>query len=86
MKLEKLLVEDTSFASELTRLIQEYKGQVIGDGAIAQGDNAKAVGTGGAIIGGDFNGNVTVGGANRLAGDQSTDAPLPDIKKVKKNK
>lgn len=86
MKLEKLLVEDSSFASELARSIQEYKGQIIGDGAIAQGDNAKAVGTGGVIIGGDLNSNVEVGSANRLAGDQSTDAPLPDIKKVKKNK
>jgi hypothetical protein len=56
-QLKKLLQEDASFAADLARLLEaagsNYKGQVIGGGALAQGSGAKAVGQGGIYIGGD---------------------------------
>jgi hypothetical protein len=69
VQLKKLLEEDSSFASDLASLLEsagsDYKAQVIGGGAIAQGTNAKAVGAGGILIEGDVRGNgVTIGNHN----------------------
>lgn len=73
-QLRKLLEEDNSFASDLASLLEkagsDYKGQVIGDGAIAQGDGAKAVGQGGIMIEGGMNGsNLVVGNNNTVNSD-----------------
>ena len=61
-QLKKLLTADAAFAAQLSKLVEsagsDYKAQVIGDGAIAQGDNAKAVGAGGIMIGGNVSGGV----------------------------
>lgn len=61
-QLRKLLEEDNSFASDLANLLEKagsnYNAQVIGGGAIAQGDGAKAVGQGGILIEGGMNGGT----------------------------
>ena len=48
------LAADAAFAAQLSNLVEsaggDYKAQVIGGGAIAQGDGAKAVGQGGVMI------------------------------------
>jgi len=63
-QLKKLLQEDASFAAELSKLLaaagSEYKGQMIGGGALAQGNGATAVGQGGIYIGGNA-GDVNAG-------------------------
>jgi hypothetical protein len=55
--LKKLLQEDASFAADLSKLLEsagsDFKGQVIGSGALAQGNGATAVGQGGIYIGGN---------------------------------
>ena len=64
VQLKKLLEEDQPFATELSKLLEaagsDYKGQVIGGGALAQGNGATAVGQGGVYIGGNA-GDVNAG-------------------------
>ena len=64
VQLRKLLQEDASFAAELSKLLaaagSDYQGQVIGGGALAQGNGATAVGQGGIYIGGSA-GDVNAG-------------------------
>lgn len=74
-QLKKLLEEDSSFASDLVSLLEkagsDYKGQVIGDGALAMGTGAKAVGKGGILIEGGMNGsNLVVGNNNTVKTDE----------------
>jgi len=74
-QLKKLLEEDSSFASDLANLLEkagsDFKAQVIGGGAIAQGDGAKAVGQGGIMIEGGMNGrNLLVGNNNTVNSDE----------------
>jgi hypothetical protein len=68
VQLKKLLEEDQSFAAELSKLLEsagsDYKAQLIGSGAIAQGNGAKAVGAGGIMIGGSVTGNINSGKKN----------------------
>ena len=56
-QLKQFLQEDASFATDLGKLLEaagsDFKGQVIGDGALAQGNGATAVGKGGIYIGGN---------------------------------
>jgi hypothetical protein len=63
-QLKKALQEDASFAADLEKLLEtagsDYKGQVIGGGALAQGNGATAVGQGGIYIGGNA-GDVNAG-------------------------
>ncbi len=67
-QLRKLLEEDSSFASDLAKLLEkagsDYKGQVIGDGALAMGTGAKAVGKGGVLIEGGVTGGTINTGSN----------------------
>jgi hypothetical protein len=64
-QLKKLMAEDEIFATELSKLLEAagdtYKASLTGDGAIAQGTGAKAVGKGGVMIGGDVTGNINTG-------------------------
>lgn len=57
VQLKKALKDDDRFVAELTELLQaagsDFKGQVIGSGALAQGDHSTAVGQGGIYIGGN---------------------------------
>lgn len=57
VQLEKVLTNDQAFAAELSELLQaagsDFKGQVIGGGALAQGDHSTAVGQGSIYIGGN---------------------------------
>jgi len=71
MQLKKLLEEDNTFASDLSQLLEsagtDYKAQVIGNGAVAQGTNAKAVGAGGIMIeGGVIGSNIVMGNNNSV--------------------
>jgi hypothetical protein len=73
-QLRKLLEEDNSFANDLASLLEkagsDYKGGVIGDGALAQGDGAKAVGKGGILIEGGMSGsNLVIGENNTINSD-----------------
>jgi hypothetical protein len=56
-QLKQMLKEDETFATELSKLLSaagsDYKAQVIGGGAVAQGNGATAVGQGGIYIGGN---------------------------------
>jgi hypothetical protein len=69
-QLKKAMTEDESFVTELSKLLEavggSYKATLTGDGAIAQGAGAKAVGKGGVMIGGDVGGNFVVGDHNTL--------------------
>ena len=60
-QLKQFLQEDASFAASLSQLLSaagsDFKGQVIGDGALAQGAGAKAVGARGVLIEGNATGN-----------------------------
>ena len=72
-QLKKLLQEDETFAADLRKLLSaaggDYKAQVIGGGAVAQGAGAMAVGQGGILIGGDVSGsNITSGNHNKING------------------
>ncbi len=74
-QLKKLLEEDSSFANDLASLLDkagsDYKGQVIGDGALAMGTGAKAVGQGGILIEGGMNGsNLVIGDNNSINTDE----------------
>jgi len=71
VQLKKLLEEDNTFASDLSQLLEsagtDYKAQVIGNGAVAQGTNAKAVGAGGIMIeGGVIGSNIVMGNNNSV--------------------
>ena len=59
------LENDAAFAAALSGLLEnagvDYKAQVIGDGAIAQGAGAKAVGRGGVMVDGDVKEDITIG-------------------------
>ncbi|RPH58974.1 MAG: hypothetical protein EHM81_09020 [Chloroflexi bacterium] len=70
--LQDMLESDPTFATSLAKLLEtagsDFKGQVIGGGALAQGDHAKAVGQGGILIEGGVTGNTTAG--NSQAGKQ----------------
>lgn len=69
-QLKKLMGEDESFAVELSKLLEAagdtHKASLKGDGAIAQGAGAKAVGKGGVMIDG------SVSGSNIITGDQNS--------------
>jgi hypothetical protein len=60
------------------------KAYLTGDGAIAQGNGATAVGAGGISIEGESVTGRDAFAGNRLAGDSSTDAPPPVAKKKPK--
>ncbi len=64
-QLKSLLKEDPAFLQELTRLLESAGGSsqatLTGDGAIAQGTCAKAVGAGGVLIEGSVTGDITTG-------------------------
>ena len=71
VQLKKALLEDDDFAKELAPLVekaeQSFKATLIGDGAIAQGDNATAVGKGAVNIGGSASGSTIVtGNGNKI--------------------
>jgi len=60
----------------------KYKAKVIGDGAIAQGDGAKAVGAGGIMVEGGVSGNgVTIGNHNTVVLNSA-----PDPKQIEADK
>jgi hypothetical protein len=68
-QLKKLLENDEAFAQQLERLINEakqqgtsYKSTLKGDGALAQGIGATAVGKGGVHIGGNASDNTIITG------------------------
>lgn len=69
-QLRKALQEDPAFLADLTRLLKAaggtYTANLQGDGAIAQGPGAKAVGKGGVLIEGDVNGNLVMGDDNTI--------------------
>jgi len=73
-QLKKIMAEDESFASDLSKLLEtagdSYKASLTGDGAIAQGAGARAVGKGGVMIGGDVGGNFTMGDENSVNSDE----------------
>ena len=73
LQLKKALEEDADFAAGLSRLLEaagaSYKAELHGDGAIAQGPGAKAVGARGVLIEGGADGNfVVTGNNNRVKG------------------
>ena len=72
-QLKKVMAEDETFANDLSKLLEAaggtYKASLAGDGAIAQGPGAKAVGKGGVMIGGNVNGSNIVTGDNNLIED-----------------
>ena len=73
-QLKKLMAEDQSFATELSKFLEAagdtHKASLAGDGAIAQGAGAKAVGKGGVMIGGDVSGNIVLGNENTIDSDR----------------
>ena len=73
-QLKKIMAEDQSFAIELGKLLEAagdtYNATLTGNGAIAQGAGAKAVGQGGVMIGGDVGGNVVMGDENTVNSDK----------------
>jgi hypothetical protein len=74
-QLEKLLENDEAFAQKLDALVKEAKkvdltsmsATLTGDGAIAQGENAKAAGAGGVMVGGNVSGNIVTGNSNVIS-------------------
>jgi len=78
LQLKKILEEDHVFASDLAELLKtaksDYKGQVSGGGALAQGDGSVAVGQGGAYFGGNITGsNIITGNNNKITPDDKMD-------------
>jgi len=73
-QLKKAMTEDESFATELSKLLEAagdtYKASLTGDGAIAQGAGAKAVGKGGVMVDGDVSGNIVTGDRNKSDTDK----------------
>lgn len=75
LQLKKILEEDSAFASDLAKLLEsaksDFKGQVNGNGALAQGDGSVAVGQGGAYFGGNITGsNIITGNNNKIISDE----------------
>lgn len=72
-QLKKLMADDDSFATELSKLLEAAsdtsKTFLTGDGAIAQGAGAKAVGKDGVMIGGDMTGNINTGSGDSYVDD-----------------
>lgn len=74
LQLKKILAEDEAFAAEIAELVkplvggESYQATLIGDGAIAQGAGAKAVGKGGVMVDGDVHGGIVMG--TNPAGDE----------------
>ena len=76
-QLEKLLENDEAFKQQLDALVKEAKNVSVtnmsatltGEGAIAQGENAKAVGAGGVMIGGNITGNINTGSNSSVDDD-----------------
>jgi hypothetical protein len=72
LQLRKLLEQDGSFVSELAALLEstssDYRAQVVGGGAIAQGNASKAVGQGGFLIEGNVSGTIFSPGAHKITG------------------
>jgi hypothetical protein len=76
-QLRKLLENDEAFAKELQELVEaakkqsaSYSAKLEGDGAIAQGKNARAVGAGGMMIeGGVSGGSVVIQGDHNEVND-----------------
>lgn len=76
-QLEKLLENDEAFAQELDALVKEARkvdvtsmsATLTGSGAIAQGENAKAVGAGGVMVGGSVTGNINTGSNSSVDDD-----------------
>lgn len=67
--LEEILEDDPDFAQELAKLLpatsgESYNATLTGNGAIAQGTGAKAVGAGGVLIEGDVKGDITTGNSS----------------------
>ncbi len=67
VQLKKLLEADPAFAAEISRLLRAagegvYFAHQSGNGAIAQGPGAKAVGAGGVMIGGNVSGSAIISG------------------------
>lgn len=73
VQLKKALLEDENFAKSLVPLVAKaeasYNATLKGDGAIAQGDNATAVGAGGVSIGGNVSGSTVVTGNGNVVGN-----------------
>ena len=77
-QLEKLLENDKAFAEKLEGLVEEAKNVTVtnmsatlnGAGAIAQGENARAVGAGGVMVGGSVDGDIVVGNENVVNSDK----------------
>ncbi len=76
-QLKKLLENDEAFAKRLEALVTEakqqgatYTAKLKGDGAIAQGTGAKAVGAGGIMIEGGVSGSNIVMGNNNSINDE----------------
>jgi predicted negative regulator of RcsB-dependent stress response len=72
VQLKKALQEDDGFAKQLASLVEKaeasYNATLKGDGAIAQGNNATAVGKGGINIGGGVSGSTIVTGDGNKIG------------------
>ncbi len=66
VQVKKLLADDADFAAQLANLLQaaggQYAARLEGDGAIAQGQGATAVGSRGVFIGGNAQGSIIVTG------------------------
>jgi len=66
MQLKELLEADAVFAASLSHLLEAasptYQVSLRGDGVIAQGAGARAVGEGGVMIGGDVKGSTIISG------------------------
>jgi len=65
VQLKKVLEKDDAFAEQIKRLIEAASSEThiqVGDGAVAYGANARAVGKGGVMIGGNSSGNTIITG------------------------
>ena len=73
VRLKKLLVEDATFAVQLSDLLEaagtQYNAALQGNGAIAQGDGATAVGKGGVYIGGSARDDTIITGDENKVGE-----------------
>lgn len=66
--IDKVFIDFTNYETgikQLSKTLSPLNPEIIakleGDGAIAQGENSKAVGEGGVMVGGSFEGNIVVG-------------------------
>jgi hypothetical protein len=74
-QLKKAMAEDESFATDLSKLLEAagdtYKASLTGDGAIAQGTGARAVGKRGVMIDGSVSdSNIVTGDHNSVRDDK----------------